>query len=383
MSSFFTELDTLLQAPSPEQALARLCGELQSQKQYQELFHALLLKARFELGLPTVNVGPNEQLPEAQQEKYEQAIRTAGRQVGQLCLEAGEIGQAWALYRLLNEPAPVAAALEAEQFDPEKLAEVLQIALNEGVHPKKGFDLLVRHHGLCSAITTLSGQFPFSNEVRSHCIRKLVRTMYEELRERLRADIVSREGTAPAADSSIPMLLQGREELTGEDAYHVDVSHLAAVVQFAIELPVGEETRLAAEMCEYGKRLSPRLRYPGAPPFEDSYADLQHYFHALLGQDEDTALEHFRAKAQGAEEGLTAPAEVYVHLLATLDRYDEALQVYTRYLAQTDPRGLACPSPQELCHKLGDFRPLAELSQRRGDWVTYTAALIHQRKMRG
>jgi hypothetical protein len=303
--------------------------------------------------------------------------------VGHLCLEAGEIGQAWTFYRLLNEPAPVVAAIEQGTFtEPEQVQEVLQIALNEGVHPKKGFDLVVEHHGLCSAITMLSGQFPFSGEVREHCIRRLVYAMYAELRERLRADIASREGAAPP-ESSISEMLHGREDLTNEDAYHVDVSHLAAVVQFAIELPAGEEMRLALEMCEYGRRLSPRLRYSSAPPFEDSYADLRLYFRTLLGQDVETGLEHFRAKAEAAGEGETAPAEVYIHLLATLGRTAAALQAYNQFLAQADPRGLACPSPQDLCHKLGDYQPLAELSLRRGDWVNYAAAMLQQRKMNG
>jgi hypothetical protein len=49
---------------------------------------------------------------------------------------------------------------------------------------------------------------------------------------------------------------------------------------------------------------------------------------------------------------------------------------YARYLAQADARQLRCPSLQELCAKAGDFRPLVEVSLRRGDLVNYAAGLL-------
>src|SRR6185503_1077865 len=109
-------------------ALARLCEEMKQQGKYQDLFHAMLLGERLKLGIPAVHVGPSDELSEALQEKYEQAIRVAGRTVGQLCIDAGQIGQAWTFFRLLNEPAPVMAAIEKGQFSAgEQLQEVMQI----------------------------------------------------------------------------------------------------------------------------------------------------------------------------------------------------------------------------------------------------------------
>ncbi len=42
---------------------------------------------------------------------------------------------------------------------------------------------------------------------------------------------------------------------------------------------------LAADLTEYGRRLSPRLLFDGPPPFEKIFDDHGIYLAALLGQD--------------------------------------------------------------------------------------------------
>lgn len=61
-------------------------------------------------------------------------------------------------------------------------------------------------------------------------------------------------------------LVEAHPELFADDAYHIDTSHLSSVCQMALYLPPGEENKLARELCEYGKRLSPNLRGGGATP---------------------------------------------------------------------------------------------------------------------
>src|SRR5581483_5445834 len=118
---------------------------------------------------------------------------------------------------------------------------LVDIAYHQGVHPRRGFDLVLDRFGICSAITTVSGhEFPHGQAVREYCVTRLVRTLYRELAERLKADIVRREGSAPATDS-VRELMEGRDYLFEDEFYHVDVSHLGAVVQMATHLPPGEE----------------------------------------------------------------------------------------------------------------------------------------------
>jgi len=67
--------------------------------------------------------------------------------------------------------------------------------------------------------------------------------------------------------------------------------------QMGIFLSQGEELRLARELCDYGKRLSPRFQSPGEPPFENQYQDYAIYLAALDGEAVEQAIDHFQAKA--------------------------------------------------------------------------------------
>src|SRR5205823_14251202 len=102
----------------------------------------------------------------------------------------------------------------------------------------------------------------------------------------------------------------------------------------------------------------------------------------LNGMEVEEGLAHFRMKAESVNDPKeeTAPAEVFVHLLAQLNRQQEALAAYSRYLAQAEPRRLACPNAHELAGRSGDSQTLAELSLRRGDAVSYLAAKAEPKK---
>src|SRR5262249_37876902 len=150
------------------------------------------------------------------------------------------IPQAWAYFRMINEPDPVRTALEKLQAsDDVDLQPLVQIAFYEGVHPRKGFNWILTRYGLCNAITTLGSQeMPHPAEDKQYCLQQLVRALYEELRVRLASEIERREGQPPPEASApagtpgvIRKLMQGRDWLFEDDFYHIDVSHLSSVVQ--------------------------------------------------------------------------------------------------------------------------------------------------------
>ncbi len=395
MADAFEKLEEALREAGPLQAIERLCADLRERKDYHGLFYALLLRKRHELGLPAVQLGGGDNIPPDRQELYEEAIRLAGRTVGQLYLDQGDLINAWPFFRMIGEPGPVAEALErnAEPEDGEVYQQLVDVALHQGAHPKKGFDMVVKRYGICSAITMFGQGLPVSDEVRQHCIKRLVRALYEELQARLHADVKQRSailipgasaepGDDDAPKARISELMEGRDWLFEDEAYHIDTSHLSAITQFSINLPPCEELNLAIELCEYGKRLSPRLQYAGDPPFENQFADYQVYLKAIAGQEVESAISHFRAKAEQADpnEVGTFPAQVLVNLLTQMNRPAEAVAAYARFLGNADARQLACPSLQELCEKAGDYRPLIEVSRRRGDLVNFTAGLLQTRQ---
>src|SRR2546423_15647643 len=114
-SAIFDELERTLAETGPEAAIDRLCTRLRENQDYANLFYALLLKKRHELGVSPVPTEQAQALPESAHEPYEAAIREAGRLVGRLYLDEGDIPHAWAYYRMLGESEPVATAIENYQ----------------------------------------------------------------------------------------------------------------------------------------------------------------------------------------------------------------------------------------------------------------------------
>jgi hypothetical protein len=378
--ALFAELEARLAREGPAAAAEKLCSALRESGDYAGLFYALLLKKRLQMGVTPVPTGPAADLPAELHPAYEEAIREAGRLVGNLFLRQGDLPRAWAYFRMLGEPGPMVAAIDAyqpgEDADPQP---VIEIAFHEGVSPRKGFDLLLGRYGICSAITTVhSHDFSRNLDVRTYCVERLTRALSDQLRERLRAEVAHHDGAEPPADATVAQLIDGRDWLFGDDFYHIDVSHLSAVVQMSPLLPAGPDLELARQLCLYGERLSPAFRYAGDPPFEDTYRDHRIYLEVVSGERMDEGLAHFRGKADaGAEEGSTYPAEVLVNLLLRLERPTEALAVAQKYLANAGTeRPLTCPSLLELCQKCNDYRALAETARGRNDPVHFLAGLI-------
>jgi hypothetical protein len=378
--ALFDDLQQTLTTNGPAAAIDRLCDQLREHKDYTSLFYALLMKKRHELGVSPVPTAPAQDLPKEAHAPFEEAIRDAARLVGRLHLDDGDIPQAWVYFRMIGEPQPVAEALARhEPAEGEDLQPLVHIAFYEGVNPRRGFEWILQRFGICNAITTMSSQGDLGQqpETRLHCTRQLVRALYAELRERLAAEIERREGKPPP-ESTVRGLMAGRDCLFEEEFAHIDTSHLNAVVQMSTVLDAGEEMQMARELCGYGQRLSPRLRYPSDPPFDDTYRDYGVFLAILSGDDVEAGLAHFRAKAEQADPETigTYPAEVLVNLLLRLERPIEALGVARRYLAAADGRRLTCPSVSELCQRVQDYRTLAEVAREQGDAVHFVAGLI-------
>src|SRR5439155_2279203 len=102
-----------LAAAGPTAAVDELIETLRRAGNYEALFYALLLRARHQMGADPIPSRPANELPEPLHAPYEEAIREAARTVGRLYLDAGDIPRAWNYYRLISEPAPVRAALDA------------------------------------------------------------------------------------------------------------------------------------------------------------------------------------------------------------------------------------------------------------------------------
>jgi hypothetical protein len=374
----YDRLQATLASRGPAAAVDELIEELQKAEDYQALFYALLMKKRVELGVSPFPTGNASELPAHTHEPYEGAIRAAGRQVGAMLLERREFAKAWPFFRLLGEPEPVRAALEAYTPGPEDdVYPVIEITWQQGLLPKRGFDLVLDRHGICSAITMVSGSDLSTNtELRDYCVTNLARALHAQLAERLRNDLAGR-GVTVAPDATIPQMVEAHPELFDDEAYHIDTSHLSSVVQMATNMPPGEGVNLARDLCAYGRKLSPGLQGRNDAPFEEGYDDYLAYLNVIAGEKVDEGLKRFEEKAaREAAEGATFAAQVYVNLLLKADRPAEALAAAKRFLMAEDERNLICPGVNELARRAGDASAMAEAAKARHDPVGFLASLI-------
>jgi hypothetical protein len=365
----FEALDAALRSRGPQAGFELLVGKFREEKKYPLLFEARVMQSRHALGLPLVENGPLDDLPEEKRAAHERAYIDAAREVGGMFLADGDIARAWPYFRAIGDSAPVAAAI-GNVAPGENQEAIIEIALHERVHPRKGFELILADFGICRAITFL-GQYP-DPRTRDDCVRLLVRTLQRELVESLQRAIAKVEGAAPET-RSVPELMAGREWLFGEYDYYVDTSHLVSILGFSLDLDDRDTLTLAVELAEYGKHLSPMFRYRGDPPFEDGCADYAVYLRALIGDGADEAIAHFRGKAVPSD---PRPAEALVTLLVRLDRYTEAIDVSLDYLRDLEPARLQCPSVFQLCQMAGDYGRLRELARERGDLLHFAAGAM-------
>ena len=338
------------------------------------LFGTRLMQVRHRLGLPLIETEPVHDVSDEQRPAYEAAFRDAAREAGELCLSGGDIVSAWPYFKALGEPAPVAAAIENVSGG-ENLDRVIEIAFQEGANPRKGFELILEHHGICRAITWFGSNRDY--ESRQACLKLLVRTLHGELVARLKETIAAAEGAAPET-ASVAELIAGRDWLFEGTSYYVDSTHLASILGFTPELQDAGTLRMALEMAEYGQRLAPMFHFRSEPPFEDIYLDHAVYLKALLGEDVEAAVAHFRRKAAG-------PLEMRRrhHSGRSADRSAAAagaLPGGSRGLAGVFPDASvtprSCPSAVQLCQMAGDYATLRTVAREREDLLGFAAGVI-------
>ena len=387
----FSALEEALDKEGPGALFDRLAETFRAEKKYPQLFEALLMKKRHELGLPIQGTDSIRDLPEHLQAEIEEYYVGACRTVGALYLDSGDIVAAWPYFRAIDEHSRIAEAIE--RWEPAGKSSnapydeaagsatdaIIDIALHQGVHPVRGYSLVLSEHGVCRAITVYEHQFPFGGEVKETCGKMLLHRLHADLVANLKSDIAAREGAEPA-DTDVRKLIADRPWLFEGYGYHVDVSHLQAVIRAAAILTDRSALEKGLELCEYGRRLPRDFQHPDRPPFTDFYADYRIFIQALLGIGVDGAIRYFTQKVPrgGDEDSVRFPAEVLVYLLYRTGRYSEAIEAHTQYLPNARPGSSVAPSLLELCDRAGDHTKLLAKAREKDDLLQYAAGLVHR-----
>ncbi|MBS0210483.1 MAG: hypothetical protein JSS27_16185 [Planctomycetes bacterium] len=373
----YDELQSTLDQGGADRLLAMLAARLRTEGRYHELFDLRLLEARRREGLPLVASRSLDDLEEPLRSKMENAYLTACREIGGLLLAEGRVRDAWLYLRPVGDKSGIRAALEG-MSDEDQYEEIIELAIYEGIAPRLGFEQVLKHYGLCNAITMFEGQLAERSRTdRAEVARLLVKHLHEELTASLVADIERQQGTRPKP-ASIAELVKDRDWLFVNENYHVDTTHLAAIVRFAMMVDDRQTLELALDLCSYGRHLSPTFQFPGEEPFVDLYPTAAMYFGALLGRDVDTAVAWFKQRADDrpVDQYGNAPAEVYISLLARLGRQEEALREAARLLPAGSRGGQFGPNLFELAEQGQNYATLAEISRQRDDLMGFVVGLV-------
>src|SRR5262245_37712503 len=364
----FKQAEDALAAGGENAVFDALAQTFVNSKDYGKLFQLRVLRKRFELGLPLIQSGPGEEVPADKRAGYEQTFIYAAREAGELFLTVNDIPRAWPYFRAIGDPAPVVAAIERTE-EHENMPAIIEIAYQEQIHPRKGFELILKHYGICRAISSVY-QYP-TREGRQDCIGLLLRSLHRDLLSNLKRVIAQKEEVAPETET-IPDLIAGRAWLFEDNCYYIDTSHVVSVMQYGLELDDRELLGLALELAEYGSQLGEMFQRCGDPPFE-TFADYAAYFRTVLDKDVEAGIEHFRRKVTECDpnEYGTAPAQVLVGLLSRMGRYSEAIHVSLEHLKDVDPNQQACPSVLQLCQWAGDFEQLRKIASEQGDVLSF------------
>ncbi|HLX62192.1 MAG TPA: hypothetical protein VKX17_13000 [Planctomycetota bacterium] len=368
----------LLFAQDVNTALDALIAKLAEGPEHHALFRAKLLKKRVELGLPLINPGELKGAPPDARETYENYVETVCREIGAKYLAENNIAQAWRYFRTIGDNALVREAIE--KIDPKNASdEILEIAIGQGVHPLRGFEITLERDGLCRAISTYDTEFSSDLSDKRAGAAMLVRAIYKDLVLNARKQIFERFNEYPPETDLID-LVRHRPWMFENANYHSDPSHLISVCRIGVIVDTQPEQIMALSFSEYGKLLDKRHQYEGRAPFEGGYSDYARYYRAVLGQNAEETIAFFEDKLNTYDlhSMESFPLEAILLLYWQCGKKTEALNFWRERFQYTAPeqRGTITPSYYELCMFAGDYQRLEESAKNQGDSSAWAAAKI-------
>ena len=364
---------------------------MRREEKYPELFEALKMLHRIELGLPAVHTDMSGAHASTQQEaispelqdQLDKKLLGACTEVGTALMRQGKLQEGWMYMRAVGDLQATADAMRDVPVTQDNLDTVLGLLVHEAIDVARGTKLSLEMRGTCNTITMMDSVVSMRGRAdQQAAVGTLVEHVHAELLSSLIADIVGREkcdaSSSVHSATSLEALLSTRPTLLRDGAYHLDTTHLASTVRFARILDNQQQLRLSADMAQYGRQLHSQYQYPSEEPFADLYPMSLAMFRALLGEHVDAALKMFLQKAESLDpqEHGTVAIETYADLLTRVGRPAEAMQ----FLIKKMPRGMRpfgiAPSLLELAVASHDFQPMLNQAKERRDLVGYAAALL-------
>lgn len=384
----FDKLPTIVDEQGPLQAASLLVDQMRREQRYTELFEALKMMHRVELGLSAVQTDPSEptsvgSIPPDIQDQLDKKLIAACSEVGTALMRQGKLQEGWMYMRAVGDRQATADAMRDLEVTHENLDTFLGLLVHEAIDVARGTKLSLEMRGTCNTITMLDSVVSMRGRTdQQAAVGALVEHVHAELLSSLKADILRREKLDETSEvqlaKSIEPLLATRPSLLRDGTYHLDTTHLASTVRFARILDNEEQLRMAVDLAQYGRQLHTQYQYASEEPFAELYPMSLAMFRALLGEHVEAALKMFLQKAESLDpqEHGTVAIENYADLLTRVGRPAEAMQ----FLIKKMPRGMRpfgiAPSLIELAELSKDYAPMLQQAKERGDLVGFAAALL-------
>jgi hypothetical protein len=383
------KLEELISQGNLSELFNTYAEQLTNNKDYHTLFDLQMLKKKNELGLPLGNPTVFKDVTAEHRKEFEATYTSEARRIGQLFLDDHKFPDAWLYFRILGDIDPVYQALEQLPLPKEscdQTDELIQLAVYQKVHPVRGLQMMLATSGMCNTVTACDQVFhDLTSEQRQGITKILVQEMYAELVKVLQRDIKKKVPLLPPGKLSLEELITGRDWLFEDNNYHVDVSHLNAVVRFSRSLSRHHpELEMARELALYGSHLAAGLQYTGEIPFVDFYPAHLAYFQVVMEQNTDEGLAYFEQQLTNEPDSIDQQliAYVLVDLYVRVNKIDLATQVANKHLTNlTRDAGF---SFKEFClqhHRYTDL--LSHATEHQDPFLFLTAKLEQSRANSG
>lgn len=384
-TQFFVDIKTLAGTQGPSATLDKLAQLLRDRQDYHQLFEALKMRIRHQLGMPILyEHRPVEVDPELQ-DQLEQHLLEACKEVGTLLVQDGKLREGWIYLQPVGDAKLNRELIEAFPVQEDNLDEIIDVSLMQLAAPDIGFSLVLNHYGTCNAITTYDSSVHSLDSAGKRDLAKLlVSHLYRELKNNLVNFLNENQVEAGIGQGFLELIRANKRLLSGAGPM-TDATHLSSAMRIGRCLTDPESLRQLAEMAEYGCQLAEPFHFPGDPPFEKTYRDHLTFYRALSADDPNNpdvnhAIQFFDQKSRSSASDQHNPVcdEVYVDLLVRLGQFEKAIEASLERLSRrSELTGLA-PPVHQIARQPDHFSTLEQHYQSQQDLLGFTVSVLLQ-----
>ncbi|KAA1259431.1 hypothetical protein LF1_19630 [Rubripirellula obstinata] len=350
------------------------------------------MRVRHGLSLPLVAGDDDDPIANDVEQQFEAGLLDACREAGIMLIQDGKIGEGWMYLRPLADNELANQLLSKVEITDDNYDEMIHILLHEGVDVRRGYRAVLDHQGTCNSITLFDQAIVGrSKQDRQAAAGELLDHFYSELTSMVRDDVSQRDKDHPELqnqdgswpkldDQTLGDLVAARKWLLQDGVYHLDTTHLSAVVRNAAVLDDEQAWQKARELVAYGRRLHHEFQYPGDEPFVDFYPAYAAYYDVLLGTHVDAGLNQFKRKAEtvDSDQHGTSAIETYVDLLHRIGRHSDAISEAIRLVPDDVPSQQIVPLLLDYashCQDTDAYQPIADYCKKQNDVLGFTAVM--------